>query len=250
MSCQNRNAYICMDQMGTQKQYHYRKLQASLLLTMVLLFAVVYNRRLISAQIHPLPAEKDNTPNAQRAALTWNQVHADSAISLISNGDLVLRSGSDAISALFRKVNTKDKSYSHAGIVFIENGYPFVYNCIGSASDPHELLKRDSLKAYIDPYHNLGYAIYKYHLSAGQIEKLHATVIQYFKERRTFDPYFDLQTDSSLYCTEFVYKAIIAATGDKKYFPTTHATNFNFVSVDNLFLRKDMRLVCKIGYIQ
>lgn len=236
--------------MGAQKQYRYRKLQASLLLAMVMLFAVVYNRRLISAHLHPLPVEKDNTPNAQRAALTWNQVRADSAISLVRDGDLVLRSGSDAISALFRKVNTRDKSYSHAGIVFIENGYPFVYNCIGSASDPHGLLTRDSLNAYIDPYNNLGYAIYKYRFSTGQVDRLHATVVQYFKERRVFDPYFDLQTDSSLYCTEFVYKAVIAATGDKKYLPTTHAANFNFVSVDNLFLRKDIRLVCKIGYIQ
>lgn len=236
--------------MDLQKQYSYRKLHAALLLIMVLLFVVVYNRRLISAYIYPQPIAKDNTPNAQRAALAWNQVRADSAVSLVRDGDLVLRSGSDAISALFRKINTKDKSYSHAGIVFIENGYPFVYNCIGSASDPHAFVKRDSLKAYIDPYHNLGYAIYRYYLSAGRIEKLRATVIQYFKERRTFDPYFDLHTDSSLYCTEFVYKAIIATTGDKKYFPITRASNFNFVAVDNLFSRKDIRPVCKIGYIQ
>jgi hypothetical protein len=236
--------------MDLQNQYNYRKLHATLLLMMLLLFAVVYNRRLISAYIYPQPVAKDNTPNARRAALAWNRVRADSAINLVRDGDLVLRSGSDAISALFRKMNTKDKSYSHAGIIFIENGYPFVYNCIGSASDPHALLKRDSLKVYIDPYNNLGYAIYRYHLSASQIERLHGTVIQYFKERRTFDPYFDLHTDSSLYCTEFVYKAMIATTGNKKYFSTTRATNFNFVSVDNLFLRKDIRLVCKIGYIQ
>jgi hypothetical protein len=236
--------------MDLRKQYNYRKLHATLLLAMLLLFAVVYNRRLIFAYVYPQPVAKDNTPNARRAALTWNQVHGDSAISLVRDGDLVLRSGSDAISALFRKVNTKDKSYSHAGVVFIENGYPFVYNCIGSASDPHALLKRDSLKAYIDPYNNLGYAIYRYPLSAGQINKLHTTVIQYFKERRTFDPYFDLHTDSSLYCTEFVYKAVIATTGDKKYFPITRASNFNFIAVDNLFSRKDIRLVCKIGYIQ
>jgi hypothetical protein len=236
--------------MDQQKQHSYRKLHATLLLVMLLLFAVVYNRRLISAHIYPQPVAKDNTLNARRAALVWNQVHADSAISLVKDGDLVLRSGSDAISALFRKVNTKDKSYSHAGIVFIENGYPFVYNCIGSASDPHALLKRDSLQTYIGPYNNLGYAIYRYHLSSGQTEKLHTTVIRYFKEQRTFDPYFDLNTDSSLYCTEFVYKAIIATTGDRKYFPITRASNFNFIAVDNLFSRKDIRLVCKIGYIQ
>src|SRR5690606_28951687 len=119
------------------------------------------------------------------------------------------------ISALFKKVNTKDKSFSHAGIVFIENGYPFVYNCIGNANDPEALLKRDSLYAYISPYDNLGFAIYRCGINPTQIQKLHDVSIRYFKEKRKFDPHFDLATDSSLYCTEFVYKAMIETTGDK-----------------------------------
>lgn len=221
-----------------------------MLIGMLVLFLVVYNRRLILDWYDPPPVLVDNTPNAHRASNAWNRVHADSCIKIVKDGDLVLRSGSDALSALFKKANTKDKTYSHAGIVFIENGYPFVYNCIGSANDPEALLKRDSLHAYISPYDNLGYAVYRFRINTAQVEKLHQVSIRYFKERRRFDPHFDLNTDSLLYCTEFVYKAMIETTKDKKYFPTTHAVNFSFVSVDNLFLRKDMKLVCKIGYIQ
>ena len=227
-----------------------RKLHGSLLIGMLVLFLVVYNRRPLLNWYDPQPVTITNSPDALRASNTWNRVHADSCIRIVKNGDLVLRSGSDAISALFKKANTKDKTYSHAGIVFIENGYPFVYNCIGNADDPEALLKRDSLNSYISPYSNTGYAVYRYKLNNGQLQRLHDVAIRYFKERRRFDPHFDLSTDSLLYCTEFVYKAMIDVTKDKKYFSTTQAASFKFVAVDDLFLRKDTRLVCKIGYIQ
>ncbi len=227
-----------------------RKLHASLLIVMLLVFLVVFNRRLIGQWIDPTPRQTELTPNAVRAANLWNRVHADSCIKIVKNGDLVLRSGSDGISALFKRVNTRNKTYSHAGIVYIENGYPFVYHCTGSSGDPEALLKRDSLNTFIHPYDNTGYAVYRYRLKTVQVSRLHDIVIRYFKERRKFDPYFDLSTDTALYCTEFVYKALLEATGDKKYLTTTEAGNFSFVAVDDLFLRRDAKMICKIGYMQ
>lgn len=235
--------------MEINHQKKNRKLHGSLLIGMLILFVVVYQRHNIDRWRTPKSQIADNTPNAKRAANPWNKKHADSAITIVKDGDLVLRSGNDAISEFFKKANTKDRTFSHAGIVFIENGYPFVYNCIGNADDPEALLKRDSLNAYISPYNNIGYAVYRYKLNAAQLSKLQATSVRYFKEKRRFDPHFDLSTDTLLYCTEFVYKAVIEATGDKEYLPITKATNFSYVSVDNLFLRKDAKLVCKIGYI-
>jgi hypothetical protein len=231
-------------------EHKNRKLQGTLLIVMLLLFAIVYNRRSIRDLIDPLPRTVLAGPGATRAANPWNRTRADSCLAIVRNGDLVLRSGSDALSALFKKVNTRDKSYSHAGLVFIENGCPFVYHCMGSAADPHALLRRDSLSTYISPASNLGYAIYRYRLKPAQAAQLQQVAIRYFKQRRTFDPHFDLQTDSALYCTEFVYKALIETTGDKKYLPVTDASGFSFVAPDNLFARKDMTLVCKIAYMQ
>lgn len=227
-----------------------RNFQGALLITMLLLFALVYNRRRIAGYIDPQPVVTAQAPNSKRAGNAWNRSRADSSIRIIKDGDLVLRTGSDAISNLFRKVNSRDKTYSHAGIVFVENGYPFVYHCTGSSADPYALLRRDSLQAYIGPYDNLGYAVYRYAIRPAQVEKLHNTAIRYFRERRTFDPHFDLATDSALYCTEFVFKAVTEATGDKKYFQVTRISDFSFITTDNLFSRKDARLVCRIAYIQ
>ncbi len=221
-----------------------------MLISMLLIFALVYNRRLIAQWIYPQPPSVEQTPNAVRASNLWNRIHADSCLKIVKDGDLVVRSGSDAISALFKSVNTRNKTYSHAGLIFIENGYPFVYHSTGTSGDPEALLRRDSLNTFIHPYDNTGYAIYRYPISRIQVKRLHDVAIQYFKERRRFDPYFDLSTDSALYCTEFVYKALKDATGNKNFFTTTSAGNFSFVAVDDLFLKKGVKMVCKIGYMQ
>ena len=236
--------------MDNQQGNKNRKLHGALLLAMLCIFLVVYNRKLLLNWYSPQPVVVENTPNMQRAGNSWNRYHADSCVLIVRDGDLVLRSGSDAISGLFKKVNTRDKTYSHAGIVFIENGYPMVYNLIGNADDPEAVLKRDSLAHFIAPHDNTGYGVYRYRLSKIQVDKLHDLAIRYFKERRKFDPHFDLATDSSLYCTEFVYKAMIGVTGDEKYLETTQTANFSFVSVDNLFLKKGIKLICKIVYMQ
>lgn len=221
-----------------------------LLIVLLLLFALVYNRRALFPRWYPDETVQARSPGDRRAEQPWNRSRADSAASLVRDGDLVLRSGGDAISGLFRRVNSRDKSYSHAGLVFFENGYPFVYHCTGTSADPYALLRRDSLSRYIGPSENLAYAVYRYGLGRRQVENLHDVAIRYFRERRHFDPRFDLATDTALYCTEFVYKAVMEATGDRKYFSLTSTSDFSFVAPDNLYNRPGIRLVCKIAYIQ
>jgi len=217
---------------------------------MLVLFLLVFNRRALFSSFFSQPVAVSLTADDKRAADPWNLAHADSARFLVKDGDLVLRSGSDPLSAMFIRVNTREKVYSHAGIVFIENGCPMVYNCVGNAADPHALLGRDSLVRFISPQHNTGFAVYRFRFSGKQVIALHDVSVKYFRERRRFDPNFSLETDSLLYCTEFVYKAVAAVTGKQDYFPVTQVNDFSFIAPDNLYGRKDMKLICRIGYKQ
>ena len=45
---------------------------------------------------------------------------------LLKDGDIVTRLNQDPASYFIKNFNRNDKSYSHAGIVVIEKGYPFV----------------------------------------------------------------------------------------------------------------------------
>lgn len=227
-----------------------RKLHKALLITLLLLFLLVYNSTSIFNLINPQAPITVNSPNSIRAENPWNRYHADSCERIVQNGDLIVRAGADAISALFKKANTRDKSYSHAGIVFIENGYPMVYNAIATAEDPHALVSRDSLKNFISPYQNTAYAVYRYKINVREIAKLHEVMKSYYRENREFDPHFDMTTDSLLYCTEFVYKGVAEATGLPNYLSTTRAGEFEYVAVDDLYLKKGIKMICKIVYKQ
>lgn len=227
-----------------------RKLYAALLWTLLFVFLLAYNRTTISNFINPKPKVVVNSPNSLRANNPWNQFHADSSLSIVANGDLVVRAGSDAISLLFIKANSHDKTFSHAGIVFFENGYPMVYNSIASAEEPNAKVSRDSLKSFIDPHSNTAYSIYRYKLNKPEIEQMHQTLMQYYREERRFDPHFDLETDSLLYCSEIIYKALQETTGQKDYLSTTKAGAFEFVAIDNLYQKAGTKLICKIVYKQ
>ncbi|KAA5533122.1 hypothetical protein F0919_11245 [Taibaiella lutea] len=236
--------------MNDSSEHKSRKLQGFLLIAMLLLFGIVFNRKLIESYIYPQPKITSNTSAARRASNSWNKLFVDSSFRLVQDGDLILRTGTDAVSDMFRKANTHDKTYSHAGLVFIENGIPVVYNFMGSAQNPRALMRRDSLNSYITPYSNSGFAVYRFMLSKNEKEQLHDISVKYFKESRKFDPNFNLETDSLLYCTEYIYKALVETTHKEDYFPLTQMADFRFIAVDNLYSRKDMKLICKIGYKQ
>jgi len=54
-----------------------------------------------------------------------NKSIVDSGVALLQSGDIVLRMGMGADSYLLAQMNRTNKSYSHCGIVMMENGYPF-----------------------------------------------------------------------------------------------------------------------------
>src|ERR1700722_15133814 len=101
-------------------------------------------------------------PLTQQSSNLYNKQKVDTAVSMLRSGYIVLRTGLGADSYLLSQMNRKDKTYSHCGIVMIENGYPFVYHSIGGEDNPDERLRRDSASFFFSPLHNSGLAIVQY----------------------------------------------------------------------------------------
>lgn len=179
---------------------------------------------------------------------SWNRHAVDSGISLLHSGDIVMRTGIDVSSYLLSQMNQTNKTYSHCGIVMIEHGYPFVYHSIGGEDNPDACLRRDSAVFFFSPYNNMGFGIARYDLTPAEIEKLGAVARQFYREKRKFDMDFDLKTDDRLYCAEFVYKAVIAATGDSTYIRPTSVLGYRFVGVDNLFINPHARVIWQVKF--
>lgn len=197
----------------------------------------------------PLPL-KAQVPDIQSSPADdlWNKHIVDTAVSLLKNGDIVLRTGIGPDSYLLCQMNQKDKTYSHCGIVMIENGYPFVYHSIGGEDNPDERLRRDSASFFFSPQHNMGLGIIRYDLSNGQIAQLGKIVRDYYAQRPRFDMKFDLSTDDQLYCSEFVYKALCRATLDTSFISKSYHLKKPYIGIDDLYGNSHATFIWKMRY--
>ena len=187
-------------------------------------------------------------PELRRENNPWNRHAIDSSVHFLRSGDLVLRTGADATSYMLRQMNLTNKTYSHCGIVMIENGYPFVYHSIGGEDNPDARLRRDSASFFFDPTTNERLGIARLDMNPVQIGQLHGIVQRYYKMAIPFDLDFDLTSDDKFYCAEFVYKAIREATADTGYFSRTQLVARTYVGVDNLYDPKHAKIICDIRY--
>ncbi|MCW3122099.1 MAG: hypothetical protein JWQ38_1591 [Flavipsychrobacter sp.] len=187
-------------------------------------------------------ANNSNIPDRKIADL-WNTHAVDSAVSLLRSGYIVLRLGQGADSYLLSQMNQKDKTYSHCGIVMIENGYPFVYHSIGGEDNPDQRLRRDSANFFFSHQHNMAFSIVRYDLATDKVDELRQVVYQYFRQRPRFDMQFDLITDDKIYCAELVYKAVNKAMHDTGYIRPTRFMGYTFVGIDDLFLNPHAHIV-------
>ena len=187
---------------------------------------------------------------AVRTCLSVNTHIVDTAVTLLQSGDIVLRRGIGAESTLLAMMNRKDKTYSHCGIVMVEDGYPFVYHSIGGEDNPDARLRRDSASFFFSPVHNLAIAIVRYDYDSVKVGRLRDIVGAYYKQRPRFDMKFDLATDSELYCSEFVYKAVNRAVADTSYIGTSSMRRGRFVGIDDLYLDRHARVVWQTKFKQ
>lgn len=192
--------------------------------------------------------EIPETHGIQRADNPENKQMIDSGIALLKTGDLVLRTGADMTSYMLRQINRKDKNYSHCGIAVIENGKPYIYHCIGGEDNPDERLRKDDATIWCSPVYNLGFAVARFDMDSMQKLRLIHQVNQYYKEQRKFDMDFDLATDDRLYCAEMVYKAVNRTMNDSNYIQPVRIMRYSFVAIDNLFLNKHVRFICKLNF--
>ncbi len=185
---------------------------------------------------------------SSRVSNVYNKHVIDSGITLLQTGDLVMRTGSDITSYMISQMNQLDKTYSHCGIVIIENGYPFVYHSIGGEDNPDQKLKRDSASTWFSPASNLGFGIARFKLDSTHMNGLLGAVRQLYREEKKFDMDFDLQTDDRLYCAEFVYKAMNQAMKEEKFMNPVTLFGYSFVGVDNLFVNSYTQVICQIKF--
>lgn len=184
---------------------------------------------------------------AAMAANPYNLHLIDSCEALLQNGDIVVRTGNDMTSEMFREANRKDKTYSHCGIVLVEDGKPYIYHSIGGEDNPNEVLRRDNIQTWASPKHNTGMGILRYRFTPPQIDSLAAITHGYYNEYKKFDMQFDISNDDELYCAELLYQAINKSLG-KAVIQPTKWMGYTYVAVDDITHNNYCEWICQVRY--
>lgn len=128
---------------------------------------------------------------------------------VFKSGDVVFRRGQGVVS---RAVLTVDvgSGYSHAGLIRRHEGETWVIHASPGESLAQETtLLTESFDDFRGPFST---ALYR---PSPEFEEIAARAAEiahgYALEGRTFDPRFDLESESELYCTELVWKAYLEA---------------------------------------
>ncbi|MEO5562568.1 MAG: YiiX/YebB-like N1pC/P60 family cysteine hydrolase [Chitinophagaceae bacterium] len=190
----------------------------------------------------------DKLPKPNPDQIRYTQSRIDSARSLLKSGDIILRNGTDEVSRAARSFNRIDTSFSHCGILLIENDTAFVYHALGGSYNPSQQLRRDPIDSFWYSPEIDRFAIYRYDLNPQQYDSLSLLVRQYYKEGLPFDIYFNFLTDDKMYCSEFVFKCLDRSlSGRLSQYIKARQWPFG-VSPDDLYLNPEARLIKKVDF--
>jgi len=167
---------------------------------------------------------------------------------LLKNGDVIVRNGTDEVSRAARSFNRKDKTYSHCGIIQVENDTVFVYHALGGSYNPSQKLLRQPLEVFCDPKKVDRVAVFRYSLDSKEDNKLTAWVHERYAAELPFDTFFNFYTDDKMYCSEFVFKALDIAKNGALFQLLPGNAGPVYVSIDDLYLNRNAKEVVKIVF--
>lgn len=194
-------------------------------------------------------AKKNPAGQTHAVNQTANYQRIQGLNALLHSGDMIFRNGNDEVSRAARSFNRKDTSYSHCGLVLLENDSAFVYHALGGIYNPSQKLLREPLERFCNPAENNAVAVYRYPLNPSQLGTLEATVRGYYAAGLKFDLYFNFLSDDRMYCAEFVFKSLNKALGNAlASYVRTDTLPFG-VTTDDLFLHPAARLMKKEKFI-
>ncbi len=202
---------------------------------------------LLSACSQPL---KKTVPEFSAAYLSRSFQQVEDSKKAIQSGDIIFRNGNDEISQAARQMNRKDSSWSHCGILFVENDSIMVYHALGGTYNPDMKLMREPLDRFCNPRENNAFGVYRYTLDSGQFSILRQQVYQHYLNGLKFDLFFNFETDDMMYCSEFVFKSLNASLGGKLS-PYLRIDTIPYgVTTDDLFLNPFCKPVFREKFVQ
>jgi hypothetical protein len=152
------------------------------------------------------------------------------------NGDLIFRKGNGFFSQYFANAASREKLYSHVGILSREGGSVYVYHIEADEFSGQGNMKREPLATFLQD-------IKKYKIRNLAVNRNVRAVIIHkadslFEEKVVFDMDFDSSTKDKFYCTELVAYILNSSVASPVIEPTLRINGKKFYSIDDIYFSK------------
>lgn len=186
----------------------------------------------------------------------------------VKTGDLVLRTGRDFSSEQVRDMSKQDKTYSHGGIVVIENDSILVYHVEPDFLYVKDKVRKEPIDSFISIDHNYGFGLARFDLSEKEIGSFVKYMEAQYQNKVAFDMTFDLKTNDKMYCSEMISKGLRSSSNGriqieiqrltdkskfkiiKQYFkvPEKRFVNMEIIPIDRLYLNPACTILNRYTY--
>ena len=190
----------------------------------------------------------------------------------IRSGDIILRSGRDFTSYRIRELSDSDKTYSHAGIAYVQDTSVYVYHITPPDLDEPKsdtAMRLERIEKFTNPAKCFGFGIVRYSLSEDENKAALKYLDSLYQHKVSFDHYFDLEEHNKMYCSEMVDNTLRYASNNRialarKYFTKLQAMKaakyFHssieevnkraYISIDNIELNPDAKIIYNYVFLK
>ena len=146
---------------------------------------------------------------------------------------LIFRLGDGYFSDIFRRVSSREKRFSHSGILHrVDESYK-VYHIEANEFTGKGIVKDEPLESFID--HSREWALYTINVPEPMKAEIVRQAWLFYESRIPFDRDFDLISDDKLYCSELVAKSINNAFGEELIKPKLQIAGHLFYGLDDIY---------------
>ncbi|MEO9970817.1 MAG: YiiX/YebB-like N1pC/P60 family cysteine hydrolase [Hyphomonadaceae bacterium] len=150
----------------------------------------------------------------------------------LHKGDIIFRGKDRSWGDLGAQLSDRDKRFGHVGVIVGQPDNWAVIDAIGNPLDSEGSVRRRALSEFLSPATRA--SVYRPHLSGDQLDKFLMSIRQHEVAATPFDRFYDLGDQSALYCTELIWLALKAATGEDQIPEQTLFRNRRVIAIDDL----------------
>ena len=156
----------------------------------------------------------------------------------LKNGTIICRLGNGYFSNYFRQFASKEKKFSHIGIISVENKNVYVYHSEASELTGVGFVKKEKIDVFLKDIKVYDFFELTYNdtIKNGIIHH----VKNYHTNKTPFDLNFDSTNDNELYCTELIATSINKALNKKEIEPSLTLNGKKLYALDDIYLNKNV----------